>query len=706
MLIILGRLQVFWFENDHPKIMNSLQFAAKVHELLILASLSAMILEYTRRLISVDGLPFGLLSAVHRGADINLLRESAFWWSICQKKKSTLALGIILVFSALLSVLVGPSSAIAFIPTAGWYNFPGAFTNTSDRINIRSPDSTDSNGSSLSKTQMSRNLWITPLNENSIDGINGVCSQPEDLTCPGRVTPQLLLDLVGTYRTTTPRNGSDEPFAAVNRTYDSPAAVNYSLSEIEVPGAAVLYPIVSEIVNDTAGNQKVDRPVAVTAASTPSSFLMRSMASVWRLIERRTKNFGPIMNTMNPRFSVSPKSDVYQPVVQAQCYWFGTSSDINNSTQMQLVGDGMLTFDNGLGWRLADSAAWVVPKDLMNNIIRDRTNFSSTAFDYEFGVDWIEAEDVNAPGKFSISAIVSIPFDMAGELQRPSSVGLIPCVFNAYWMPTNITFDPHSQRSFATTWTSYLSTMAAAVQQAHGGHPPGLPAPLDFIQIDGSWANLLNMPTIFQMIPVYDSSYPNPAFLLQDPSHKDSRMQDYISAITVGINAAMAAGIANYGIRPLMAYERTADDGRRTTIILDHDGFLNGLEFDEQVESSPGDDDASSEFGLYDVRMVVERYGYASGARTETIQFAFAILYIYLLVFLFYWGFAIYYKFIEHRPSIYSWSSVQDLLALALNSPPPEDLENCGAGIKKRNIWRKHVKIRADADNRLAIVFG
>src|ERR1700761_7334603 len=132
-LIWLDRRQYFWFEGERPITMNSLQFAAKVLELLILGSLSAMVLHHARRhLIGANGLPIGLLSASYRVTDVLLVTESAFWSSLF--RNGTWRLGLFILFIALFSVVVGPSAAIAFLPTPGWYSFPTAFSNATNRV--------------------------------------------------------------------------------------------------------------------------------------------------------------------------------------------------------------------------------------------------------------------------------------------------------------------------------------------------------------------------------------------------------------------------------------------------------------------------------------------------------------------------------------------------------------------------------------------
>ena len=92
-----------------------LQFAAKLHELTINASIAAMILSYLRHELAVgDGLPFGAIFAGLKFQDISTLWSQEFWGMIrarfIESRRKWVMICLIIV-SALLGVSVGPSSA-------------------------------------------------------------------------------------------------------------------------------------------------------------------------------------------------------------------------------------------------------------------------------------------------------------------------------------------------------------------------------------------------------------------------------------------------------------------------------------------------------------------------------------------------------------------------------------------------------------------
>jgi len=103
---------------------NALQFAAKLHEILIGASLSMIAINYVQfELLSGEGLSHG---GILVGFQVPNL--SAFWnpvlWSGCLTKGfRTRRIRFLLLIIALviLGSIVGPSSAILMLPTLGWW---------------------------------------------------------------------------------------------------------------------------------------------------------------------------------------------------------------------------------------------------------------------------------------------------------------------------------------------------------------------------------------------------------------------------------------------------------------------------------------------------------------------------------------------------------------------------------------------------------
>ena len=113
-----------WDQGRLPKFTddeatNALQFVAKLHEIIIVASLSSMLLHHIRRrLVGPKGIPFGLLSSGYQSGSAEYLCSKSFWSSFRTNKILTLILAISIVYTN----MVGPSSAVALIPSLNWFS--------------------------------------------------------------------------------------------------------------------------------------------------------------------------------------------------------------------------------------------------------------------------------------------------------------------------------------------------------------------------------------------------------------------------------------------------------------------------------------------------------------------------------------------------------------------------------------------------------
>ncbi|KAF7936007.1 uncharacterized protein EAE98_002226 [Botrytis deweyae] len=109
--------------------LNGLQFAAKIHEILIGASLSSMVLSLVQYRIFQAGVPIGSLFITFRITDLTSLLSPEFWAALtadrCLERRTSLGfLCLLTVISTILAAVSGPASAILMIPSLDWWNFP------------------------------------------------------------------------------------------------------------------------------------------------------------------------------------------------------------------------------------------------------------------------------------------------------------------------------------------------------------------------------------------------------------------------------------------------------------------------------------------------------------------------------------------------------------------------------------------------------
>lgn len=115
-------------------VLNALQFAAKVHETLMVASLVTIMLHHIRyRLLSPDprGLPLGLITSPFRLLDITFLWSREFLATLRNPRSLRTAEVITIVihlFLFILAAVLGPASAISMLPRMGEWELAKTIT--------------------------------------------------------------------------------------------------------------------------------------------------------------------------------------------------------------------------------------------------------------------------------------------------------------------------------------------------------------------------------------------------------------------------------------------------------------------------------------------------------------------------------------------------------------------------------------------------
>src|SRR5258705_2982161 len=98
--------------------LNALQLAAKLHELILVASLGNIIMPLAQStLVTNHGLPLGMIANSFAIGSGDYLRTKAYWSSIMTGKAHYWRFAMLSLVATLLATLAGPSSAIAVIPS-------------------------------------------------------------------------------------------------------------------------------------------------------------------------------------------------------------------------------------------------------------------------------------------------------------------------------------------------------------------------------------------------------------------------------------------------------------------------------------------------------------------------------------------------------------------------------------------------------------
>lgn len=128
--------QVLWAPPwPTTNVLNSLQFASKVHETLMVVSLSKILLHHVRyRLLSStdQGLPLGLVTSPFRLLDLTYLWSqefSAAWWGKRRISSSDVISVFVHIYLFILAAVLGPASAISMLPRLGEWKVATAIAN-------------------------------------------------------------------------------------------------------------------------------------------------------------------------------------------------------------------------------------------------------------------------------------------------------------------------------------------------------------------------------------------------------------------------------------------------------------------------------------------------------------------------------------------------------------------------------------------------
>lgn len=197
-ILQLSLFNYYWGDadeaNQRVKI-AALQVGAKVHEILILVSLSSMVLHYTHKLlVAPEGISFGLLAAAYQSGLSSNPWTIGNWEAIKQlrnkHKKSTSRgrsvpdhgskanarlLVTLLVILAFLALFIGPASAITLIPQLSWWHRQDLVGPLQRANNYISPSFTVYVPTKLFPTEVDDSRLPGPFCGDAAKDINGTC---------------------------------------------------------------------------------------------------------------------------------------------------------------------------------------------------------------------------------------------------------------------------------------------------------------------------------------------------------------------------------------------------------------------------------------------------------------------------------------------------------------------------------------------------
>jgi hypothetical protein len=659
LVIYLAGYPRFWLENEwnsnagkHMMSATTLsrvfQFVAKAHEILVVVSLSSMVLNVVKfQLVDgSEGVALGMLTAPYRVGDIRFLFSGAFWTSASSRLAWTLT--ALFALCTLLSLLIGPASAIGFVPTQNWWVMPNPFgtwlvpVHWADK-NFTGPISIE-------------HLWPTQLNGSLVKEKCATITNPTDaLGCPSEGVQDILSRLM------------------ITSLYGAP--MNTSISAIK---GGVRRQLVSQ--SYACGSTRC------SIATTLSHTSLLGFGMFWDYV--KSNDGGEASEAGRPRIKSSRSSVMMQPLVQVACTsldYFEARTGTSNAEHPYLVSSALGWFDEKDSSR---SINVTVPSYLWN--------LSQPVKESTF--QWIDTANLSFVDyrRPTIASIATVPYTLApGESSNGSSLQssfVVSCAIDARWMYSQTIYDP------AFNDLIYSNVSIPENYEVNPGVRSNLEGIGPRINISSDWMKYVDVreaPTNTSyteyLLEGLRDTWPNTT----DLRNGDSRGEIVSSKISNIISMLLVDGIArtHYGkFVPLISLRRHDENTSQIdTQSVDSPRFL-WLENTHTI-------DESALNRLVPMELIVERFGWGTGAPGSATIFALAMMAIYLSLVAGYMCYASFSHIVRRPYSVNSWGTLEELIVLALKSMPPlRKLDEAGAAIRwKSPLWKEKVKVKGNA---------
>lgn len=119
-------LRWYWAHMSLDDLMKLLQYPAKIHEIFLITSISAIVLHFMlQRLMGPTGIAFGLVLGTYEVDSLEYLLSRKLWPSLVHGDAKPLAW--LMLMTVLLTQVLGPASAGVMQPNLAWYNVSEPF---------------------------------------------------------------------------------------------------------------------------------------------------------------------------------------------------------------------------------------------------------------------------------------------------------------------------------------------------------------------------------------------------------------------------------------------------------------------------------------------------------------------------------------------------------------------------------------------------
>jgi hypothetical protein len=675
-------------------VLNSLQFAAKIHESLMIASLSYILFHHVRyRLLASlagnksSGVPLGLVTSPFQITNLTFLISNEFWATVNDFSAIGIVTIFIHIFIIVIAALVGPASAIAMLPKLDSWELGSTISHTPFFTQKSYQFYLDGNLSSIFPENIVAAMSPEACNYNNL-------SLGQSNTCPGNGLSEILRGIPW------PRD-SDYEVSNVNITVKSPD-----------PSKILSRTLSAVCDRHTYYIDEIIRPPLVIASATTLSdnifFLTELLVSYYfkqrwpdSNMERDTtfSSIGDWTVQFLPNavpLDTETATLWQQPVVSTFCSSESIDPAVRNLSaldmnylfasipkQTTIDAEYLLSILNGMNdidiAFLEIARLNITPSIDISAAFLYRSSHNVTHFclvDANWQNSTIEAShgvDLNAD-VIKSSIHVDNVRSMPGYVSK--DINIRPISISTDWL-VSLNMGNGANTNFSSTTSFFNALMDLCVrppkldlnnnsEDGHGSSNQSAPPDIECIATGFALAITEGLSKLPHNSPVYALGTPNPG--------------EYWHGEHLGPVMQMSSW-----------YNRLA-------IELESE-FVGGNWSNASITPAQ-----KAGFTRFDFTVKQRLYGY--GFRSITVYLGFVVLFLYTLTVVVH----IIFLLTGHRWSSRAWSSLGQLFILALRSPPPPNgiLDNIGGGVKVGNTWRLRAKVRVlrEGDNQVGLVIG
>lgn len=597
-------------EGQDTQKLAALQFAAKLHELMMLSSLAVILVTYVRRELAFGaGVPFGILFSSNNFQSINVLWSLELWGAICQcwqDRRKKIFLLTLISFCSILALSVGPSSAILIKPNLNFW---------------------PAGGTPFWLNQTASALWPQTISDNAQQAHCG--NDTGDVSCPH-----------GQWRIL-----QDSLFAP--ETYSTGTWIGPQTIELADNSStrSLLLRARSALPQRTFRN-------SYGQGTVPYAFITDSIARLALLWNQAVELApGDLLFRLENQFRVN----VYQPVTMSRCIEYNHDSSL-------------FAFAKWSSTKIPEWDYYPYSAVDLGNEDQEVRQQVEHAFNESITprLFWVNSPRLLNETQSSLNAIAVVP--EIGHLDAKYYCCSVQVrmrnatISSGRLTPEHVTGEPARWRAL----------------DEYGHNVPRL-------NISNSWAKLLD-PIIDKRNATTFSS------LIATGSRWDYRsagMNTYPGVVVEAVLAAMVVnGMGRYSYNTSFLEEYLVMDSSR------HKFWYDAI-LPKNLNFGKGSDAFNISRNVQDrstkLQMNVFNYGYAFTSTGKTQKAAMIVLAVYVIVVVVHCLLSVW-----TGMSSAHWGSPSEIVALALKSKPPHELQNTGAGIETISLYEEKIQLGND----------